>query len=59
MSNSLCQLDPERIDADKLKGVMTNLEYVVIPNEDHFSAGQTREFSERILDFLRRHPAGK
>ena len=49
------ELDPEKLDSDKLKDVMANLEYMVIPQANHFTAFQCSEFSQRILDFLDRH----
>jgi pimeloyl-ACP methyl ester carboxylesterase len=49
------ELDSAKPNADKLKEVMSNLEYVVIPGASHFTAFQSAEFKERILGFLRQH----
>ncbi len=51
--------DPLREGVEELAAVMNNLELVLIDGADHLSAVRRSEFTDVILDHLKRHPLSR
>ncbi len=49
------EIDPNKRDVDRMVGVMSNLEVVVIPGADHGAALRAAMFLEQTLKFLAKH----
>ena len=50
--------DPLKVKVDDLEGVMSNLEVVVIPDEDHGALSHP-DFVVHVDEFLSKHPLGR
>lgn len=44
--------DPVRTDVSRLRGVLDDLDVVVVPETDHFSAVSHPQFLQAILQFI-------